>query len=237
VTFPLMAIVAVVARPAVDTVFDARWESLTPLIWILAPVGAIQSVTGATYSLLMAKGHTGLLFRWVIFSSAMSFAGYIIGLHFDGLIGLCWATAITTGFLTPFNLVIVFRRIGLSLSTFVAPLIPITFGAFAGAGVALGVDDVVGRVAGPAVVLTAGVVAGFATVAGLTLLLRPQALEDGMTALRSRGANAAPLRRGGDHRPAPPAPSVGATDRRSSDQLVDLASLAAMQPRGRHRHP
>ena len=231
VTFPMMAIVAAVARPAVDTIFGPKWVRLTPLIWILAPIGAIQSATGTTYQLLMAKGQTGVLFRWMIFSSGVSVASYVIGLHW-GLVGLCAASAIAIGLLTPINLLIVFRYIDLTLWSFCRPLIPIAFCAAAGAGAALAVDTAVGRVAGSAVVIVVGTITGCVVAGSLTWLLQPQALLDGLTALgRRRGPVS---RRTGQHRPLAVSSGVTAEDLVArGDQVRDMR--AGRSGRGRHR--
>jgi lipopolysaccharide exporter len=47
VTFPAMCGLAALATPAVAVIFGSDWSSLVPIIWLLAPVAAIQSVTAS----------------------------------------------------------------------------------------------------------------------------------------------------------------------------------------------
>ena len=65
-TFPLMAGVAAVATPMVAVVFGPKWSDLAPLIQVLAPAGAIQSVTFNCGQILLAKGRADWSYRWGI---------------------------------------------------------------------------------------------------------------------------------------------------------------------------
>jgi PST family polysaccharide transporter len=223
ITFPLMAIVAAVARPAVDTVFGNNWRALTPLIWILAPIGAIQSVSVTANQILLAKGKATLLFRWVVFYSTVMLVAYIVGLHW-GLVGLCLGSAIAIVMLTPLYLMLAFRTIDLPMTAYLRALMPIACCATAAAAAAWVTNTVVGRVADTSVVLTAGVIAGSAMYALTLLLVRPQALSDVGLALQRRRDSG---RRGGQHR-RQNAPAGGLP-----------TGFIALQPglpeRGRHR--
>jgi PST family polysaccharide transporter len=56
VTFPLMTGLALVASPLVDVVLGPKWAALVPIIWVLAPAGAAQSVSFNSGQLQLAKG-------------------------------------------------------------------------------------------------------------------------------------------------------------------------------------
>ena len=81
VTFPLMFGLAAVATPATMMVLGPHWVALPPLIWVLGPVGALQSVTLNAGHLLLAKGRTDLSFRWTIATSVVTLAAEVVGLR------------------------------------------------------------------------------------------------------------------------------------------------------------
>ena len=64
ITFPAMIGLAVLAEPAVNVVFGSQWLGLIPVIWVLAPIAALQSVTVNSNQLLLAKGRSDWSFRW-----------------------------------------------------------------------------------------------------------------------------------------------------------------------------
>jgi PST family polysaccharide transporter len=208
----------------VDTVFGNNWRALTPLIWILAPIGAIQSVSVTANQILLAKGKAALLFRWVVFYSTVMLVAYIVGIHQGGLVGLCLGSAIAIALLTPMYLMLAFRTIDLPMTTYLRALMPIACCAMVAAAAAWVTDTVVGRVADTSVVLTAGVIAGSSMYALTLSLVRPQALADVRLALQRRRNSA---RRGGQHR-RQKAPAGGRP-------TGFMAVQAGLPERGRHR--
>lgn len=185
--FPLMLGVAVVAQPFVDVVFGPKWSDLVPLVWILAPVGALQTVTFGAGGLLMAKGRTDLLFRWTVVSSLIIITSYFIGLRW-GLVGLCVAYAVAITLLTPFNLLIGFRLIGMRLRTYALALLPMLVSSLVMAAAVFIVGQSLAPVAGEAVRLVVGVVVGIAAYAAMLMVLRPPAVQDVWQVVRARRA-------------------------------------------------
>ena len=186
VTFPVMAGAATIARPAVDVLFGPSWEDLIPLIWILGPVGALQSVTFTTSPMLMAKGRSDLMLRWLFISGVVCVAAYIIGLRW-GLVGVAGSYAVAIVILTPFNLMIAFHPIGLRLRTYAKDLLPQVAITLAMVGAVLLTSVLVGQVAGQAVVLVAGVLVGVLSYGALLWLIRPAVIGDALIGLRRRG--------------------------------------------------
>lgn len=186
VSFPIMGIIAAVARPAVDVVLGPAWHDLTPLVWILAPAGALQCVAYTANQLLIAKGETGALLRWLVFSSAVVITGYLIGLNW-GLVGLCGGFAVATAIITPLNLRLAFGRLELSAGAFVRPIAPIAAATIVAAAVSLGVQRIVSTLGGAdLLLLLTGLTTGLVTFGALILVLRPAALDDAVLAIRAR---------------------------------------------------
>ena len=110
ITFPMMAGVLVLAKPFVLTVFGVEWQSVIPLIMILAPVGMIQSIGSTVGSIYQAKGRTDWMFWWGVSAGTMTLIAFIIGLRW-GIVGVATAYAIVSfvliypGFAIPFQLI------------------------------------------------------------------------------------------------------------------------------------
>src|SRR5438477_12809695 len=64
VSFPLMLGVTALAEPFVLTLFGAAWKPVIPLLLILAPLGAVQSISTTVGNIYMAKGRADWALRW-----------------------------------------------------------------------------------------------------------------------------------------------------------------------------
>lgn len=121
VTFPMMLGFAVVAKPFVSVFAGAQWHDVVPLLWVLAPLGMMQSVGTTVGSIYNAKGRTDTQFKWGLFSSIIILFSFIIGLKW-GVIGVATAYALTsTAILYP-SFAIPFRFIGLGVKSFLGAL-------------------------------------------------------------------------------------------------------------------
>ncbi|ETA02201.1 membrane protein involved in the export of O-antigen and teichoic acid [Frankia sp. CcI6] len=188
VCFPVMAGLTVVARDVVLVVLGARWERLVPLIWLLAPIGGIQSVSFSVGVLYNVKGRTDLLLRWGIFSGLLMLGSYFAGLPW-GINGVAAAYAIVIvlllppGFAIPFSLVDAKPR---ELVTAVWPHVVATAGTVAVMAAVQWLTHGF-RLARP-VCLLASVLAGAATYVVITWRQRPPALADLLQCVRRASA-------------------------------------------------
>ena len=180
ISFPLMAGLAAVARPAVDGVLGPAWHDLTPLIWIMAPAGAVQAVTFVTLQLLLAKGRSDLYFRWTIVSTGVTVAAYVIGLHW-GLVGICSAFAIALLALVPLCLRLSLGQIDLPARVFLAALRPFFLLSVVMVLGVLMVDRVAAIALSDPAVLGVGVATGIVIYVGGLFLFEPAMVVDLLT--------------------------------------------------------
>lgn len=181
VTFPVLLGAAAVAAPLVRVVLGPQWEPLIPVLWILAPVGALQSITLTCPQLLLAKGRSDWSLRWgivylvVLGGCELLFARW-------GSVGVAAGFGLGIALLTPFTLKIVLSTIGAKVGDFAKQMAPYAVMALVMAAAAF----VTTRCVGPTAVvqLACGVTVGVAVYGGLALLLRPPALQDATRALR-----------------------------------------------------
>jgi PST family polysaccharide transporter len=99
VTVPLMLGLWAVADVFVALALGAQWEPVGALVRILAPVGALQSVTVLADSLLLAKGRVDLQVRWNLLHGFCVLGGVLVGLPW-GLSGVAIGYAVTVVALT-----------------------------------------------------------------------------------------------------------------------------------------
>lgn len=199
VTFPLLFGAATVAAPAVSLAFGSRWDALVPLIQILAPVAALQTVLTNWSALVVAKGRTGWLLAWNALSTLAMVVAFVVGSR-HGLVGVCVAYAAAALIFMPIGVVMAFRLIELRLRDFGARLAPIAV-----ATTAMVLASVLGQYATStwftAAVgqLAVGVVCGAAAYLAALWLWRPSAIADVnlilATKRRSRSGSEVPLPR------------------------------------------
>ena len=178
VTFPMTIGMAVVARPLVLAVLGPKWDEVVPLVWILAPVGGVQSVSLIAITIFLAKGRSDLLLRWGVMSAALVMVGYVVGVRW-GLVGISAAYAVVVVALTYPAFAIAFGVIGLRFGALVAVLRTCLVATGAMAVVVAAVRVSAERLGlEPLPVLSVSVLSGVAVYGGIILRARPAALDD-----------------------------------------------------------
>ena len=117
-TFPLMLGLVAVSENFVTVVFGTKWEPVTTLILILAPLGLLQSIYTPAGMIYQAKGRTDWWFRWGVFTGVLFITAFWIGLKW-GVIGVALAYLIVNVITLYPGLAIPFKLIGLKTQNFV----------------------------------------------------------------------------------------------------------------------
>ncbi|MDO8847176.1 MAG: lipopolysaccharide biosynthesis protein [Coriobacteriia bacterium] len=94
VTFPMLAIMAFLSPEFVGVVYGPKWADLVPVLAVLAPVGALQSVTSTVIILYQSKARTDLLLRVGLVESAVIVGGFVVGLRW-GVLGVAVSYLVT----------------------------------------------------------------------------------------------------------------------------------------------
>jgi PST family polysaccharide transporter len=117
VTFPAMAGLLLVAPEAVRVVLGEKWLRAIFLIRVLAPVGALQSVTAASTHLFRSQGRAWfhLVLEFVI--TAVTLGAFVVGLRWD-VEGVAVCYAISQFVLMPAKCYFAFRLVNLRLTRF-----------------------------------------------------------------------------------------------------------------------
>lgn len=178
VSFPLMAVMCILARPLILAVFSAKWSGAIPVIVILAPIGLFQSIATTVGVIYLVKGRTDWLLWWQILSGGLITASFFGGLPW-GVVGVAAGYAISLFALAYPAFAIPFRLIGLKFVDLLSTLRP-----YANATLLMAVQVFICRLAlehfgyGINTVLIAGIVTGAVAYAAIIFLMRPVALAD-----------------------------------------------------------
>ncbi|MBY0400534.1 lipopolysaccharide biosynthesis protein, partial [Myxococcota bacterium] len=178
VTFPMMAGLAAVAGPFVRVVLGEQWEPVIPLVQILAPLGAMQSIAATPGQIFLATGNAALRLWWSIIYTSLILLSFWIGVNW-GIIGIASAYSIVMVPICAAAFWLALRLVDLPLSAIGRALWKTTAAALAMAAVVQGIGILLeSRGFGDPVVLAVciplGVVSYGIGVAGL----RVEAIED-----------------------------------------------------------
>jgi PST family polysaccharide transporter len=186
VTFPATVGLAILAAPFVSVVFGSQWDAVAPVVSVLAPIAAIQSVTFNSSQLLLAKGRSDWSYRWGMVYCVVLTVFELVGVKW-GLFGTAVGFAVGVATLTPFSLMLAFHQVEMRLRDYLVALWPQFWITTVMAGF-VGLALVVARAAawGDLAALVAGTTAGVVVYGVLLLVVRPAALEDAMAALPRR---------------------------------------------------
>ncbi len=122
-TFPVMALIAVVAPDIVPLVLGDEWMPAVPVLQILALTGARQSVTAVNAPILLGLGRADVHLRFNIAAAVVQVAGMVLGIPW-GILGVSVGYTVAGLALTPIIFLIQKRLIGLSCRGQLMALMP-----------------------------------------------------------------------------------------------------------------
>ncbi|MEZ4330275.1 MAG: MOP flippase family protein [Myxococcota bacterium] len=178
VTFPMMAGLGAVAGPFVRVVLGEQWVDVIPLVQILAPLGAMQSLGATPGQIFLATGNAALRLGWAVVYTIVIVASFVVGAAW-GIVGVATAYAIVMVPITAIGFWIAMRLIDAPLVSVWRTLRSTTAAAAGMALLVLGLDAALAaRGAGDPVRLFVDVPSGVVAYCGAIWLLRPAALAD-----------------------------------------------------------
>ena len=129
-TFPLMFILILIAKPLFILLYSDRWLESVPYFQILCLAGlgvCLQSVNLQTIS---AIGKSRTLFVWSVIKQTIGIVLAVGGLMFFGIYGLLWGAVIHSWNCTFINMYLVAKHIGYNLKAQLWSLFPVTVVTF-----------------------------------------------------------------------------------------------------------
>jgi O-antigen/teichoic acid export membrane protein len=116
VTFPVCFGLWAVAEPAVLTILGERWRDTIPIVKVLCPLGAIQSILYLNSSLYLSQGRTRRALVVRVVSTAALAVVFYFGLKTGGLMGMVWGYFAFSIVASPFIYLVAATLVNLHLS-------------------------------------------------------------------------------------------------------------------------
>ena len=112
VTFPLMFILLLCAKPLFILLYSERWADSVPYFQVLCIAGLAYSLQSVNYQSVAAIGKSRTMFIWTFVKRAVGIVFVIAGLLLDGMRGLLIGMVLNTWFSYFVNIWLVSKYIG-----------------------------------------------------------------------------------------------------------------------------
>ena len=125
ITFPMMFLLVLLAKPIFLLLYSERWLNSIPYFQILCIAGIAICLQGVNFNALAAIGKSRVMFRWTIIKRGVGLVLMVIGLAVRGIYGLLIASVITAWLIYLINAWLVKKHIGYGLRKQFWDLFPI----------------------------------------------------------------------------------------------------------------
>ena len=112
ITFPLMFILLLCAKPLFILLYTERWADSVPYFQVLCIAGLAYSLQSVNYQSVAAIGKSRTMFVWTFVKRAMGILFVVAGLFLDGMRGLLVGMVLNTWFSYFINIWLVSKHIG-----------------------------------------------------------------------------------------------------------------------------
>lgn len=127
ITFPLMLILIIVAKPLITLLYGIQWLPSIPYFQIICIGGIAVCLQGVTYQAIASIGKSKELFWWTIIKRGLGLILVVGGMLVFDMNGLLWGFVISCWLLTIINSFLVGKFIGYNLYQQFKDLLPIFF--------------------------------------------------------------------------------------------------------------
>ena len=124
-TFPLLSILILVAKPVFILLYSDRWVNSIPYFQLLCIAGIATCISGVNTQPIAAIGKSKIMFRWTIVKRIVGILAIIIGLLTFGMWGLMVGVIFNCWFGICVNIGLVSKYIGYQWTSQLADLLPI----------------------------------------------------------------------------------------------------------------
>lgn len=124
VTFPMMALLVLLAKPVFVLLYSERWLDSVPFFQLLCLAGIAICLQGVNYQAIAAIGKSKVLFNWTMVKRAIGLALIVGGLAAFGMKGLLVGMVLQSWLIYIINAYQVHKYIGYKLSIQFFDLLP-----------------------------------------------------------------------------------------------------------------
>lgn len=124
-TFPLMLLLILLAKPIFVLLYSDRWLGSVPYFQILCIAGIAICLQGVNYQAIAAVGKSKVMFSWTVIKRAIGLALIVGGLAAFGIKGLLVGMVMQSWLIYLINAYQVHKHIGYKLQTQLLDILPI----------------------------------------------------------------------------------------------------------------
>ena len=139
VTFPLMFILLLCAKPIFILLYSERWAASVPYFQVLCIAGLAYSLQSVNYQSVAAIGKSKTMFIWTFVKRAMGILFVIAGLLLDGMRGLLVGMVLNAWFSYFINIWLVSKHIGYRWQRQLLDILPILIASLSAAALSYAV--------------------------------------------------------------------------------------------------
>lgn len=175
ITFPLMFILLLCAKPLFILLYSDRWVASVPYFQVLCIAGLAYSLQSINYQSVAAIGESKTMFIWTFIKRAVGILFVIVGLLLYGMKGLLVGMVLNAWFSYFINIWLVSKHIGYRWQRQLLDILPVLLASL----VAAAVSYAVGRLCSLPLYGDGALklVVFLALYAGWSLLFRPEAYQ------------------------------------------------------------
>jgi O-antigen/teichoic acid export membrane protein len=139
ITFPLLSILILVAKPLFVLLYSERWLESVPYFQVLCIAGMSGCLTSVNTQCIAAIGKSKVMLYWTLIKRMVGTSFIIGGLYMYGMYGLLGGVIINYWFSFFVNIWLVSKHIGYKWSQQLNDILPVVLASFAAALVSYGI--------------------------------------------------------------------------------------------------
>ena len=140
-TFPLMFILILIAKPVFVLLYSERWLASVPYFQVLCLAGLPNCLQAVNYQTISAIGKSKTMFLWTLLKRGIGIAMIVGGLLLFGMKGLLAGVVVNSWFSYLVNIGLVSKHIGYKWTAQLKDLLPMTIASLLAAGISYGVSS------------------------------------------------------------------------------------------------
>lgn len=138
ITFPLMFILVLCAKPIFVLLYSERWLQSVPYFQVLCMAGLAYCLQSVNLQTISAIGKSKTMFWWTLIKRSIGTGGIVCGLVLFGMKGLLAAVVIFTWFAYAVNIGLVSKHIGYKWHQQIKDILPVAIASVLAAIVSYG---------------------------------------------------------------------------------------------------
>lgn len=144
ITFPMMYILLLCAKPLFVLLYSDRWLQSIPYFQVLCIAGLVSCLISVNTQPIAAIGKSKTMFVWTIIKRVVGIGLVVFGLLVWGMKGLLAGVVLNTWFSYLVNILLVSKYIGYKWTQQLLDLLPVAIASTVSAGISYGVSSLLG---------------------------------------------------------------------------------------------